>query len=238
MANPGIPTSKSHDRDVAQLATEFNAILINSERIARENRILMAAGPVSDLIIKTVWEHFASAEDRINEIRRTPDFQDNYARHRGLAYTFNCTDDITGGAQDQIENLPTNHKYKTDMRVDFRLIEGVLPNNLDEGTNYWVRTVNATDLTLTTTEGGGSNINLTTAVGMAEMLINIKPDLATLRTDIDLALDEIEANLTQRGTTYDRPNIDHTYSTYSSANTAALRTILSDIEAGIDVVAA
>ena len=242
MANPGIPTSVSHSKDVAQLMTEFNAILINSERIARENRILMAAGSVSDLTIKNVWEHFAHVEDRINEIRRTPDFQDNYARHRGLAYTFNCLNSGSGGdiqaAQDKILNLPTNHKFKTDTRVDFKLIEGTLPGGLSEGTNVWIRTVAATDVTLSATEGGASDINLTGNTGMAEMVANIKPDLANLRTNIDLLLDEIELNLTQRGTTYDRPNITHTYSTYTTANTATLRGLFSDIEADIDVVAA
>jgi len=232
----GIPTSVSHDKAIIELLGEFNHLLVQSERIARENRIAMAAGAVSDLVIKNVWDWFANAEFRIDEIRRTPDFHDEYARYRGLAYTFNCTDDISA-ANDRVLNLPANHRFKTDHRVEFILNEGALPSPLAENTNYFVRTVLNQALTLTTTESGGTDINLLNGVGTAEMVLNIKPDLGSLRTNIDLVLDEIELNLTQRATTYDRLNVEHTYSTRSSVETATLQTRLQDVEDLIDVVA-
>jgi len=239
MANPGIPTSSSHDKPMADLLKEFNSILITAERVARENRILMAAGNVDDSVIVGVWKFFANSELRVNEIRRTPDFHDEYARYRGLSFSFNCTDDINA-AQDKIINLPTNHKFKTDHRVDFVIAEGVLPGGLAEVTNYFVRTVDAAagTLTLTTSEGGASDINLTNGIGNAEMVLNIKQDLSAIRTAFDAALDEIELNLTQRAYTYDRPNVDFTYSSRTTGDTATLRAKLSDIEALIDVVAA
>ncbi len=239
MANPGIPTSESHNKSMGSVLSEFNQILVQLERTARENRILMAAGSVSDVAIKGIWDTFASAEDRILDIRRTPDFHDSYARYRGLSYSFNCTDDINA-AQEKIINLPANHKFKTDHRVDFVIVEGSLPGGLSEGTNYWVRTVDAAGgtVTLATTEGGGSDINLSNGTGQAVMALNIKPDLASLITAVDDVLDEIEANLTQRASTYDRINLEHDYSSRTTGDTAALRTDFSAIEALIDIVVA
>jgi hypothetical protein len=235
----GIPTSTSHGSAMDSLVTEFNAILVNGERKARESRIAMASGPVSDLLIREVWEHFAYAEFRIEEIRRTSDFHDEYARHRGLSFFFNCTDDVNA-ATDKIINLPDNHKFKQDHRVDFKLIQGALTGGLSEGVNYFLRTIDSPNgtVTITTTEGGASDINLSNATGTAEMILNIKPDLSPLRTAIGAALTEIETNLTQRATTYDRENLEHTFSTRTAVETATLRTKLSDIEALIDVVAA
>lgn len=237
MANPGIPTSLSHGNPMVDLLREFASTMIASEAEARTSRIAMAAGPVSDELIRTTWEFFADAESRINEIRRAPDFHNEYARFRGLAYSFNCTADINA-ATDAIINLPDNHKFKTDHRVDFILNDGALTGGLTVGTNVFVRTVATNTLTLTATEGGGADINLTNATGTAEMLVNIKPDLASLRTAIDAALDEIELDLTIRATTYDRSNVVHTYSTRSSVETATLQTKMTDIEALIDVIAA
>lgn len=239
MANPGIPTSESHDKSVESIMSEFNQILVNLERTARENRIVMAAGSVSDVIVKDIWESYASGEDRLLELRRTPNFHDEYARYRGLTYQFNSTDDINA-AQEKITNLPTNHKFKTDHRVDFLIVEGALPGGLSEGTNYWVRTVDAVGgtITLTTTEGGGSDINLSNGVGVAIMNINIKPDLSSLFTAVDAVLDEIEANLPQRASSYDRPNLEHDYSFRAVGDTAALRSDFSDVEDLIDVVVA
>lgn len=235
----GIPTSVSHDKAMDGLLNEFNAILVQGEKKARDNRILMAAGSVSDLIIRDVWEFFAKAEYRVLQIRRTPDFHDEYARHRGLAYFFNCTDDVNA-ATDKIINLPDNHKFKTDHRVDFKITEGALPGGLSENTNYFVRTVDAANgtVTLTATEGGGTDIDLTNGTGTAEMILNIKPDLASLIIALDAILDEIELNLTQRSTTYDRGNLTHTYLTRAIVDTATLRTKLTDFESLVDVVAA
>jgi len=239
MANPGIPTSASHDKSMESLLNEFNNILVTLQRTANEQRLAMAAGAVGDDIIKTVWDRFAVAEDRLLQIRRAPDFHDQYARYRGLAYTFNCTDDINA-ATDKIINLPTNHRFKTDTRVDFIIIEGSLPGGLSENTNYWIRSVDAAGgtVTVTTTEGGGTNINLSNGTGMAEMLLNMKPDLSTLFTEIDEVLDEIELNLGQRATTYDRANLEHDYSTRSTVDTSTLRDRLLDVENLIDVTAA
>lgn len=233
----GIPTSKSHDRAIDALLNEFNAILVNGERVARETRIAMAAGAVTDLVIRDMWDKFARHEDRINQIRRIPDFHDQYARFRGLSYNFNSTDDVQA-ALDQIRNLPDNHKFKTDHRVDFKINEGSLPGGLAENTNYFVRTISSNALTLTTSEGGGSDIDLTNGVGTAEMLLNIKPDLGALRTSLGDIITEIETNLIQRSTTYDRPNLEHIYSTRSSGETAALQADLATFEALIDVIAA
>lgn len=239
MANPGIPTSASHNGSMETLMSEFNQIVVQLERTSRESRIVMAAGSVSDVVIKNVWDIFANGEDRLLDIRRAPDFHDQYARYRGLTYSFNCTDDINA-AQEKITNLPVNHKFKTDHRVDFTIVEGALPGGLSENTNYWVRTVDAVNgtLTLATTEGGGSDINLSNGVGQAIMALNIKPDLSALFTAIDVVLDEIEANLTQRGSTYDRPNLEHDYSFRTTGDTAALRSDFSDVEALIDIVVA
>lgn len=233
----GIPTSSSHDRALADLLAEFNNLLVVSERVAREARVAMAAGAVTDLQIREVWDWFANADSRIEEMRRSPDFHDEYARYRGLAFSFNCTDDINAGT-DRIINLPNNHRFKLDQRVDFRLIDGALPGGLSEGVNYFVKDPTLAGLKLTATEGGATNINLLNGVGTAEMLVNIKPDLASLRTAIPAALDEIELNLVQRATTYDRANVSHTYSTRSTAETANLRTLLQDIENLIDVAPA
>jgi hypothetical protein len=235
----GIPTSVSHDKAMDGLLNEFNSLLVQGEKRARENRIAMAAGVVSDEVIRGVWEYFANAEYRINQIRRTPDFHDAYARFRGLAYSFNCTDDINA-AQDKVINLPANHKFKTDHRVDFKISEGALPIGLAEDTNYFVRTVDAANgtLTLTTTEGGGSDININNGTGTAEMLLNIKPDLANLLTAMDAILDEIESSLTQRATTYDRANLGHVYSTRSTVETATLRTTFTDFENLVDIIPA
>jgi len=235
----GIPTQLSHNKPSFDLLKEFNSILVTAERVARENRILMAAGNINDSIISDVWKFFANSENRIDEIRRTPDFQDEYARYRSLSFFFNCTDDVNA-AQDKIINLPINHKFKTNHRIDFKLVQGALTGGLSENTNYFVRTVDAAagTITLTDSEDGVSDINLTNGTGTAEMILNIKPDLAALRTAIDAALDEIEANLVQRAYTYDRPNVDFTYSTRSSGETSSLQTMLSNIEALIDVVAA
>jgi len=238
MANPGIPTSESHDKSMESLLNEFNNILITLYRTANEQRLAMSAGAVGDDIIKLVWDRFAGAESRVLQIRRAPDFHDAYARYRGLAFTFNCTDDINASTE-KIINLPTNHRFKTDTRVDFRIIEGALPGGLSENTNYWIRSVDAAGgtVTVTTTEGGGTNIDLSNAVGMAEMLLNIKPDLSSLITDIDEVLDEIELNLAQRATTYDRANLEHDYDTRSTVDTSTLRTKLLDVENLIDTTA-
>lgn len=234
----GIPTSLSHDKAMTALVEEFNAILVNGKRVAETNRTAMAAGAVSDEVIENVWRHFAQAEKRIEEIRKAPDFHDAYARYRGLAYFFNCTDDVNA-ATDKIINLPVNHKFKTDHRVNFILNDGALTGGLAEDTNYFVRTVDQVNgtITLTATEGGATDINLTNATGTAEMVLNINPDLSNLRTAIDAALDEIELNLTQRAPSYDRTNVDFTWSTRSTTETGTLRTKLSDIEALIDTTA-
>lgn len=239
MTNPGIPTSESHNKSMDSVLSEFNSILVNIERNSRETREAMAEGSVSDLVIKNSWDIFANAEDRILDIRRTPDFHDAYAKYRGLSYKFNCTDDINA-AQEKITNLPANHKFKTDHRVDFIIVEGSLPSGLSEGTNYWVRTVDAANgtVTLATTEGGGSNINLSNATGMAVMNLNIKPDLAALITAIDVVLDEIEANLVQRATTYNRSILSHTHLGRTIGETANVRSDYSDIETLIDIVTA
>lgn len=233
----GIPTSVSHDKAMADLLDEANALFVNSERVARENRVLMAAGTVSDEVIENVWRFFARTEKRLNEIRTAPDFHDEYARYRGLAYSFDSTADVNA-ATDAIINLPDNHKFKLDNRIEFRILEGALPGGLSEGTNYFGRTVGTTTLTLSATESGGSNVNLTNGTGRAEMLVNIKPDYASLRTAVDAVLDEIELNLTQRAPTYDRANVDFTFSTRTIAQTATLRTKLTDVENLIDTIAA
>jgi len=234
----GIPTSSSHDKAMDQLLTEFNALLVNGKSRAVADRVAMAAGSVSDDVINNLWNVFAFAEYRILEIRRAADFHDAYARHRGLSFSFNCTDDVNA-ATDLITNLPTNHKFITNHRVDFKLIQGALTGGLSEDTNYFVRTVDAANgtITLTDSEDGVSDVNLTNATGTAEMILNIKPDLATLLTAIDAILDEIELNLTQRGTTYDRANLAHTYSTRDTTSTATLRSALSDFEALVDTTA-
>lgn len=235
----GIPTSTSHGKPMIDLLGEFNGLLVTLERVARENRILMAASSVSDEIIKTVWERFAYCESRLLEIRRTPDFHDEYARFRGLSYAFNCTDDVNA-ATDKIINLPVNHRFKTNHRVDFKINEGALPGALAEGTNYFIRTVDTANgtVTLTTVEDGTTDFDLTNATGNAEMILNIKPDLSTLITAVDDVLDEIEVNLAQRAPTYDRPNLSYTFSTRTTVETASLRTKLSTVEGLIDVVEA
>lgn len=239
MANPGIPTSESHNKSIDSVMHEFNGILVNIERNARETRLAMAESSVSDLVVKNSWDIFANAENRILDIRRTPNFHDAYARYRGLSYKFNCTDDINA-AQEKITSLPTNHKFKTDHRVDFTIIEGSLPGGLSEGTNYWIRSVDAVNgtITLSTTEGGGSDINLSNGVGMAVMNLNIKPDLSALITAIDVVLDEIEANLVQRATTYNRTTLSHDYSGRPTLETVDVRSDYSDIETLIDIVIA
>jgi hypothetical protein len=239
MTNPGIPTTSSHSNAVAALISEANALLINGERLARVSRIDMAAGSVDDIVIKDVWDFFSRMESRLLEIRTASDFHDEYARDRGLAYAFNCTDDINASTE-KIINLPANHKFKTDHRVEFILIQGSLTSGLSEGTNYWVRTVDKPNgtITLTTTEGGGSDINLSNATGTAEMIVNIKPDYSSILTAVDAILDEVEANLALRLFAYDRANLDYTYSTRTTGNTATLRTKFSDLEALIDVIAA
>lgn len=235
----GIPTSVSHDKAMDNLLNEFNSLLVQGEKRARENRIIMAAGVVSDEVIRDIWEFFANAEYRINQIRRTPDFHDEYARHRGLAYSFNCTDDINA-ALEKIINLPANHKFKTDHRVDFKISEGALPGGLAENTNYFVRTVDAVNgtITLTATEGGGTDINLSNGTGTAEMILNIKPDLANLISSVDAILDEIELSLAQRASTYDRANLGHTYSTRSTVETATLRAAFATFEGLVDTIPA
>jgi len=214
---------------------EFNNWMVTLARSANTRRLEMAAGAVGDDAILDVWQKFADGEYRINEIRRLPDFHDEYSRYRGLAHTFNCTDDVNA-ATDKINGLPARHKFKTDHRVDFRIKEGALPGGLSENTNYFVRTVDSANgtVTLTAAEGGSSDIDLTNATGNAEMLLNIKPDLSNLLTAIDAVLDEIELNLTQRGVTYDRVNQETDYSTRDTTATSTLRTKLLDVENLID----
>lgn len=233
----GLPTIKSHDRAIVDLLGEAASIFVNSENTARLRRIDMAAGTVDDDLIANLWQNFASWKIRLDQIRRAPDFHDEYARYRGLSYTFNCTDDVNA-ATDKIINLPDNHKFKTDNRVEFRINEGALPGGLSEATNYFIRTVGTTDVTITTTEGGGADVNLTNGTGQAEMLVNIKPDYASLRTAVDAVLTEIETNLTQRAPTYVQASADFSYSTRSTVETATLRTKLTDVENLIDTVAA
>lgn len=239
MANPGIPTRTSHGLSVTDLGSAASSTFILLHERSANARVAMAAGAVGDDVIRDLWQQLAGHEADLLEYRRASDFHDEYARYRGLAYVFDSTADVNA-ATDKIINLPVNHKFKTDHRVDFRIIEGALPGGLAEDTNYWLRTIDSPNgtTTLTTTEGGASDINLTNGTGRAEMILNIKPDYASLLTAVDAALDEIELNLTQRAPTYDRANLDFTYSTRSTVDTATLRTKLSDIEALIDVVAA
>lgn len=239
MANPGLPTSDSHGSSMDSVLNEFNNWLKTLYTTANTRRTEMAAAAVSDAVIKEIWDRFANAEDRLLEIRRTADFHDAYARYRGLSYEFHCTNNVNA-ATDKITDLPTNHKFKTDHRVDFTTLEGSLPGALAEDTNYWIRTAGAAlgTVTLTTEEGGASDINLTNATGRARMNLNIKPDLSALFTAIDAVLDEIELNLAQRATTYDRPNLEHDYTTRSTVETATLRTKLQDVEDLIDVTEA
>ena len=235
----GIPTKTSHGGALDAILREFDVWLLTLYRTANDNRLTMASAAVSDLVIKNIWDIFADGESRINEIRRTPDFHDAYARYRGLSYSFNCTDDVNA-ATEKIINLPVNHKFKTNHRVDFKLIQGALTGGLAEGTNYFVRTVDTANgtITLTTAEDGATDINLSNAVGTAEMVLNIKPDLVSLRTAIDAALDEIELNLTQRASTYNRANLEHDYSTRSTTETTTLRSKLLDVENLIDTTPA
>ena len=60
----------------------------------------------------------------------------------------------------------------------------------------------------------------------------------SLRTALDAALDEIELNLTQRASTYNRANLEHDYSTRSTTDTTTLRTKLLDVENLIDTTPA
>ena len=235
----GIPTSVSHDKAMDTLLNEFNSLLVQGELKARTNRIAMAAGEVGDDAIKDLWKIFADTEYRIGEIRRTPDFHDAYARFRGLSYSFDCTDDVNA-ATDKIQNLPTNHKFKTNHPVDFKINEGVLTGGLAENTNYYVRTVDAVNgtITLTTTEDGVADISLTNAIGNAEIILNIKPDLAALLTAIDAILDEIELSLAIRAQTFDRANLVTVFSTRTIIETTTLQAKFSDFEALVDVVPA
>ena len=237
MANPGIPTTQSHDRNMDDLCHEFNSKIIEAYNVCNSNRVAMAADAVGDNSIKELWNRLSDIHTRINTIRRAANFADQYAKQRGLTYRFDCTADINA-ATDKIINLPANHLWLTDHRVDFSIIEGALPGGLSEDTNYWVRTVDSPSgtITLSATEGGVSDINLTNGTGKAIMRLNIRPDINTLVTNLDAALDEIEANLTQRASTYgDRTIQAHTYSTRSTTETAALRTDLQAIEDKIDV---
>lgn len=236
MAEVGIPTSKSRGNNITQLLDQFNAILEGLEDECRTKRILMAAGAVEDDVVYSLWITLAMAEANINTIRKTPDFHDSYARYRGLSYAFHCTNDINA-ATDKVINLPVNHLFVTNDPVDFVIREGSLPGGLSEDTNYFVRTVDAANgtLTLTTALDGATDINLTNGTGTAEMILNIKPNLASLRTAIDVALDEIELNLAIRAATYDRANLDLTYSTRSTVDTTTLQSDLQDIENLIDV---
>lgn len=240
MANPGIPTRKSHDRAIAQLLDEADSLFILAAELSAAVRIEMAAGPVGDDRVSHLWQSCAEWKIRLNEFRRAPDFHDEYARYRGLSYTFDSTDDVNAaGAQEKIINLPDFHRFKADHRVEFRIIEGALAGGLSEGVNVWVFEPLQTALSLTAAEGGaGGKINLSNAVGRAEMLVNIRPDYASLRTAVDDVLTEIETNLTQRAPVYDQANADFTYSTRSSVETAALRTDLAAVEALIDTITA
>lgn len=237
MANPGIPTRKSHDRALTALMDEADSVFIIMEELSSAVRAEMIAGAVGDDRISHLWQSFAEWKSRLNEFRRAPDFHDAYARYRGLAYTFDCTDNVNA-ATDKITGLPDFHRFKVDHRIEFRIIEGVLPTNLSEGTAYWGRNPGQNDVELFSAEGGGTIINLTNAVGRAEMLVNIRPDYGSLRTAVDAVLTEVETNLTQRAPTYDQANADFTYSTRSSIETANLQSDLADVVALIDVIAA
>jgi len=226
-----LPTSTSHGISTDSAANKFNVLIVEAYNRCETDRTLMAAGVVGDDVILRLWDRLANIESEIKEIRRLPDFHDKYADYRGLQFQFNCTDDVNA-ATDKITNLPANHKFITDTRVDFTILEGALPGGLSEGTNYFIRTVDASGgtVTLTTTEGGGTDINLSNGIGVAFMTLNIKPDLADLLTALDAALDEIELNLTQRAVTYDRVNLEVDYSTRDTTSTGTLRTKLQDIE--------
>ena len=236
MANPGIPTTSSHDRNMDDLLHEFNGKIIEAYNICNSNRTDMAAGAVGDDTIKELWNRLADIHTSINRIRKTSNFADEYAKARGLVYRFNCTDDVNA-ATEKITNLPANHGFLTDHRVDFSIIEGALPGGLSEETNYWVRTVDAPNgtITLSATEGGASDINLSNGTGKAWMRLNIRPDISSLVTALATALTEIETNLTQRSSTYgSRTTQEHTYSTRDTTATATLRGDLQDIEDLID----
>ena len=237
MANPGIPTSLSHGKAIPEILAEINGILVNGERVARLNRIDMAAGPVSDEVIRTVWHHFADAESRLTDIATSPDLRDDYAQYRGLYYEFNCDTNINA-TNDTITGLPNGHKFKTDHRLKFKLIDGTLPGGITETAHFWGRTIGTTTMTISATEGGASDVDLTAGSGTAAVYVNIKQEYQSILVAIDAILDEIEANLAIRGTTYNRANLREDYSTRDSTATATLRTKLSDFEALIDTVAA
>jgi hypothetical protein len=237
MVNPGAPTSISHGKSVPALLDEINSIFVNGERTARTNRIAMAAGPVSDEVIRVVWHHFANAEVRLTDIATAPDLRDDYAKHRGLYYEFNSSTNIDAG-NDTITGLPANHKFKTDHRLKLKLIDGTLPGGLTETDHFWGRTIGSTTMTVSATEGGGSDVDLTTGSGTAAIYVNIKQEYQAILVAMDAILDEIEANLEIRGTTFDRPNLEEDYSTRSTADTATLRTKFSDLEALIDIIPA
>jgi len=236
MTNPGIPTNASHP-SLQDVLVQAAALFEQCELVAGAKRTEMAAGAVGDDVVNETWVFFASAEAQLKDFRKNANFHDAYARFKGLSYRFNCTDDVNAG-NDRIINLPDNHKFKADHRVEFIIQNGALPTNLSEGTNYWVRDLQLNALGVTTSEGGASNVNLTNATGTAEMLVNIRPDYNQLLTAVDAVLDEIELNLTQRAPSYDRANLGFTYSTRSTVETATLRTKLQDVENLIDIVSA
>ena len=237
MANPGIPTTLSHGPAFSDLLPQASALFQQLYSNCNAKRIAMAAGAVSDEIILDLWIFLANAESRLLEYRKAPNFHDEYARWRGLSYRFNCTGDVNA-ATDRIINLPDNHKFKLDHRVEFIVQDGALPGGLSPATNYWLRDIQTNAVGIGATEGAASNINLTNGTGTAELLQNFRPDYASLLTAVDAALDEIELNLTQRAPTYVRANLDLSYSTRDTTATATLRTKLQDIEDLIDAVAA
>lgn len=238
MAVRGIPTTAARGgrKDMNEILREFDAILINLNSMASQNRAAMIAGDVGDDVIANVWLSLAQAKKRIEEIRKMPDFQDEYARFMGLAYTFDCSDDVNA-ATDVIRNLPDNHPFVKNDPVDFLLIDGALTGGLSVGVNYFVRTVDVNTITLTDALDGISDINLSNAVGSAQMIVNIKPNLAALRSGIDVALTQIQENLAQRAYGYDQPNVDFTYSTRSTLDTGTLQDDLLDIVNLIDTAA-
>lgn len=237
MVNPGAPTSLSHGKAIDDILTEVNSIFVNSERLARETRLDMVAGPVSDEVVRVVWHHFANAESRLTDIATYPDLRDDYANYRGLYYEFNCNTNINA-TNDTITGLPSGHKFKTDHRLKFKLIDGTLPGGLSETSHFWGRTIGNTTITVAATEGGASDVDLTTGSGTAAMYVNIKQEYQAILVAIDAILDEIEANLGIRQTTFNRPILREDYSTRSPAETATLRTKFSDLEALIDIIPA
>lgn len=241
----GLPNTASQTDTIDSDVKRLNTTLVQVRRISVNQKAALAAGPVSiDTIVSAIYVPFVSDFwPTITELKGKPQVLDRYYEQIGRRILVDPDD--TNLTTDRV--VLDGNRFAVSDPVQLQG-SGTPPTGLVKGTNYFVFDKQGDGVSFKATLGGGK-IDLTGA-GSGAVWVEYRaiPDLNTLETALEAAIDEIitlipvtTTTLEIRSQKFDKALAQGTTGleevTQTAVQTATLQTKLQDTTDTIDAPA-